>query len=502
MKTILSQLPNYIANYPPSEQVHLTEFLSVIQAYNVDTRTDREQLISRFESLIHKSFKKPEYYDLPFLWFIGSYLSTAAKLLSVASFHADDFYKYLVRHLRGGNNTRGAFELISKGTPLSNIAWERLQYACTKLSVPLMSEELHVLETVHDLCRESGINALNPSYIKTSIVNRIKSSKIPRKLNQLFTRLDAVWYSRFYPPSIGLEFLFFHFQLSESSTLREIIDFHNGDNTTLCSSYIYRIRGFHNMFYGFFVIPTYLLEALRTYLEKCEHQGLLILHELSKVNTTRVSFSLALYRPNKGWCNPTITERGRLAQLLKTKHPRRKRVKLQLFLSPPFNEYWNYKQYSKPSQIIALYCKFYRRYSYEMLHFISKINKTFNRFSKPELDILEELFLNRVTHVFFIPNRLFSEFSIDFYWIKIPRMPFEQLSRFLAWLPHGLLLFTSKNINLEAYLTPELAQWIRDELEWTIMPIERIMLPKQPTFDWYSSNNNQWKPPLILKTDF
>ena len=501
MKTILSQLPSRISKYPPSEQIYLNEFLSIIQSYNADTQNDRNQLILRFDKSIHKYYASQDIRDLPFLWFVVSYLSNASRLLSVSSFHADDFYYYLVKHLRGDSNTIGAFHLIAKRTPLSDLAWEKLQYACTKLSVPLTSEEIHVLETIHDLCIETGIDALNPSRIKAIIENRIKKPKITQKLNQLFTRLDALWYSRYFPPSIDLEFLNFHFQLSESSSLEKIINFHDLANTTLSCSSVYRIRGFQNMFFGNLIIPTQYFETLQNYLQNCERQGLLIIHELSKVNTTRMGASLFLYKANRGWNNPTTTEKRRLAQLLKTKHPRKKRVKLPLFLSPAFNEFWHYNLNSKPSQIIELCCKFIRSFSYKMLPLGMKNSHENLRFSKSELSQLKDLFFNQVIHVFFVPIRLLHEFSLDFYWMKIPKIPLVQLSRFLAWLPYSILYFTEKDINIRAYLTHELAQWIRNDLKWTIMPIIEVFSPHQLLFEWFSTSNHQWKLPIVLKKE-
>ncbi len=501
METILSQLPSYIKKYPPSDQVILNDFLSSLQLYLVDTQADRNQLNTRFKELILKYHKNQEYYDLPFLWFAESYLSNSSRLLSLASFHADDFYRYLVNHLRGYSSTKGVFQLIAEGTSLSDLAWEQLQYTCMKLSIPLTSEELHVLETVLTLCNEDGINALNFAHIKSTVMNRFKSIRISKKLPQLFSKLNAFWSLHFFPPAFDLELLYVHFQLRESSSLKEIIDFQNPANTTLDYSFIYKIRDFPNMYYGILVIPTQFLESLLDYLQYCERQGQLILHEVTKIITSRRSISLALYQSYKGWRNITLTDWRRLVPLLTTKHPRKRRVKSKpLFLSPPFKDYWNYKQHSDLYKIITLYCKIPHFFSFNELPIGLSTNKKTVQLSKLEITLLKDFYHNQVFQISFSPFQLIIEFSLDRYWIKIPKIPLDQLSRLLGFLPSCLLYITETNIHMETVLTPELAQKIRNDLEWTVMPIILDHPPQKPVLNWYDPELQRWKPPLVLKS--
>ena len=49
MKTILSQIPVYIVNYPPPDQIILNEFISILQNYEVDTQKARKQFFESFE---------------------------------------------------------------------------------------------------------------------------------------------------------------------------------------------------------------------------------------------------------------------------------------------------------------------------------------------------------------------------------------------------------------------------------------------------------------------
>lgn len=501
METILSQLPNYVTNYPPSDQIVLNEFLSVLQSYEVDTQAARKQLLESFQRFNNKYRNSEKFWSLPFLWFVESYFQNAYNLLSVASFHADDFYEYFVKQLRGDSDTHGVFQLVSKGTPLTDFAWEQLQYACNRLSVPLTSEELHVLEIVHTLCMEIGIKALNQSYIKNYFLNRAKSPTLSRKLVGLFSRLDSNWLLYFYTPAFDLELLFFHFQLSESTFLEDIIDFHDPTNTTLCYSNIYWIRGFHNTYCGILFVPTKFVESLRKYLQQCERLGQLILYELTKIDTSHLSVSLFLYQATKGWRNPTQTDWRRLVPILKTQNPRKKRIKhFSFYLSPPFNKFWHHNQSHNPSQIIALYCKIPRRFSFQELPLGSHNSQITMRLSKPEIKLLRELYLQKTLHVCFLSLRLISEFSLDNYWITLPKMPLDQLSRLLAWLPSSYLYLTETNIHIWTFLTSKLAQWLRTDLEWSVMPIVENHNPKNLVFDWYDLKTQQWKAPLVLTT--
>ena len=499
MDTILSQLPAYIDKYPPSDQAILNEFLSVLQSYEVDTQAARKQLLEHFEKFIRIHRSSGRLWDLPFLWFAESYFTNAYKLLSVARFHADNFYEYFVKQLRSDSYKSGVFQFIRRGTPLADLEWEKLQYACNKLSVPLTSEELHVLEIIHALCMETGILTLNQNYIKTNIINQVKSPTLLRKLASLFSRLDSQWLLQFYTPAFDLALLIFRFQLNESTSLKEIIDFHDSANTTLCYSDVHWIRGFHNMYCGIFVVPTQLVEPLREFLQYHDRQGHLILYDLEKVTTSRICTSLSLYQATKGWRTLTQTEWRRLVQLLKTQRPRKRRTRsMSFYITPSLNKYWHYSQHPDPLQIISLYCKSQFRYSFGELPFGSNNEQITPRLSKPELDLIKELYLKKVAQVWFRPLRLIHEFSLDYYWIKLPNMPFDQLSRLLAWLPYAYLCFTENNIHIWSFLIPKLAEWFRTDLEWTVMQIVRKHPPQMLNFDWYSPEARQWRAPLIL----
>ncbi|MFX1505506.1 MAG: hypothetical protein ACFFDC_05255 [Promethearchaeota archaeon] len=498
MKTILTQIPSYIAKYPPSDQIVLNEFLSILQNYVVDTQKARSQLFERFEGFQTKYHNSEKYLTLPFLWFVESYFSNSAKLLSVASFHADNFYEYLVKQLRGYSDTEGIFQLLRKSTPLTDLKWEELQYACNRLSVPLRSEELHALETIHVMSLEAGLSALDQRPIKTNIFNWVKSPSLYKKLENFFLRLDCKWFLRFYTPVFGLELLFFQFQLNESTALQDIIDFHNSMNTTLCNSSVYKIRGFQDMYSGILVVPTNSIDRLRIYLQKCHSQAKLVLHELTKIKTSRISVSLLLYQATKGWRTPTPTDWRRLVPMLKTKNPRRMRMKLtSYYLTQPFNE--QFTNNLDKSSLINLFCKIPREFSFKELPLGPNNDEIHVKLSKGDIKLLEEMYDENLVQIGFLSNGLIYEFSLDTYWIKTPKMSLDQLSRLLAWIPFCRLYFTENNIFIWSYLTSEFAQWLSTDLEWTVMPIIENHNPQRFKIDWYTDKEQQWKTPLILK---
>ncbi|MFX1514740.1 MAG: hypothetical protein ACFFC6_00380 [Promethearchaeota archaeon] len=503
MKTILSQTPVYIAKYPPSDQKILNEFLSILQNYIVDTQESRNQLFERFESFPAKYHESEQFLNLPFLWFVDSYFSNAAKLLSVASFHADDFYEYLVKQLRGYPDTEGVFQLLRKGIPLTDLKWEDLQYACNKLSVPLKSEELHTLETIHRMSLEAGTNALDQRYIKTTVFNTVKSPTVNKKLENFFLRLDSRWFLRFNVPAFDLKLFFFQFKLTNSTSLKEIIDFHDSTNTTLCNSSIYWNRDTPNMYCGILVVPVKSADVFFQYLQSCHNQDKVELIELTKIKTTRISVSLILYQATKGWRTPTPTDWSRLIPMLRTKSPRKIRTNLSsLYLSPPFDKE-TIEEYDL-TRAVQLLCKLPREFSFKELVSGSNKDQIKINLTKIEFKLLKEMYQRNIVQIGFLSRGLVYEFSLDNYWIKVPKIPLDQLSRLLAWIPFCRLYFSENNIFIWSYLTREFAHWLRtdlEDLEWTVIPIIENHRPQNFNFDWYDSDIQQWKTPHILKNE-
>jgi len=494
--TILDQFPNYFAKYSLEEQTYLNEFYTILQEHNVDTITARNRLIELFKKYVKKYEHSEDYIRLQFLWFSCRYFSNANSLLSVEGFYAASFYGYLVHLLRGNSSIAGVFQLIRNTTPLTDLSWEKLQYESLKLHIPLTNEQITILETVYSTIREFGIQALNPNRIRKNLTNLIDS----RELMPFLKRIDARWLLQFYSPAFGLTRLFFHFQLNESTQLTEIIDFQNPDNTVLGLSDVYSVREFPNSYFGMLVVPSKDLNQLQAYFKRCEQQTKLNLYELTESTTFCSSTSLAMYRAEKGWGDLNQTEKAKLIRQLRTSRPRKRRVDpLPLYLSPPFNSYWHFSHHPRPDQIINLYSKLKREFSFEELPLKLVPENSPSNLSVYEIDLLKELIQKGVVTINFLPFRLWNEYSIDQYWFKLPRMPLKQISRLLILFPYAELFFTEKNIHIRVCSPSERVQWIQENLEWFVAQIISHHPRKEITFEWYDPEVLQWKTPFILQ---
>jgi hypothetical protein len=506
IKIIISQLPAYIAKYPFEEQKYLNDFFSVLQMYEIDTSESRTALANRFNELIIEYHNKDEYYHLPFLWFIDSYFTRANQLLSVARFHADKFYEYIVQHLRGNTQVDGAFQLIRIQTPLTDLKWEKLQYESEKLIIPLTNEEIHMLQSVYTYITNIHITELSQSHLKNYIKTQVKASGLPNKLHQLFTLLDAHWYIRINPAIFGLSYLYLHIQLKDLIKLEDIIDFHDPANTTLGASQIYQIKDDSTSFLGTILVPTSYIDILQSYIGKLEQRGKLLIKELSRVKNIQTSASLKLYEAEEGWKQFTKTEWQRVAQSLKTIHPRIKFLKLDpFFVTPIFKHKWNYKHAEDPNRIIMLFCKASRQlYKYKNL-FLRK-NKIENTvgFTKSELDFLEKIQKIGDANIGFRIDRLMYEFSLDNYWITTPPMSFEQLCRLISWLPLTRIVTTDykaseyQTYQLWTVLTKKFVDNLINDLEWKVWNIVPIQRPLTLKKEWYNPYKHDWMCPAIL----
>ncbi len=495
LATILDQIPNYIGKYSLEDQIYLNEFHSILQGYNVDTITARKRLIERFKKYIKKYEHSENYLRLPFLWFSRSYISNANLLLNIEGFYAATFYSYLVHHLRGNSSIKGVFQLIRTNTPLTDLSWEKLQYESFKLHIPLTSNQLTILDTVYSTISDFGIQALNPTRIKRSLTNYISS----RELMPFLKRIDARWLLLFYSPAFGLTRLFFHFQLNKSIQLTEIIDFQNPINTVLGLSDVYSDREIPNSYFGMLVVPSEDLNQLFAYFKHCVGQKKLNLYELSESTTFCSSTSLAMYRAEEGWGNLSQTDEKRLIRQLKTSRPRKRRIEPpSLYLSPPFNSNWHFSHHPQPGQIINLYCKLKREFSFEELPMKRTENFPSN-LNEYEIGLLKELTQKGVVTINFLPFRLWNDYSVDQYWLKLPKeMPFKQISRLLFLFPYAELFFTKNNTHIRVSSTFERMHWIKENLEWFTTPIIPQHPRKEIMLEWFDPELLQWKTPIIL----
>lgn len=501
LEMILQQLPRYVKQYPASEKRHLEAFIEVLKGYKVDTQKAREALTAQLIQFSQYCRSQEVYYQLPFLWFVDDYFSNATRLLSVASFYGKDFYSYLVNHLRGDSKVRGAFPLIKDATPLTNLKWEQLQYSCVKLQNPLTKDELQLLNVIHsNQFKDPTIDFLSNEKIKVLVSEQTQNSKLIRQLKRFLTRLDARWRLWEYRPAFGVEQIIFNFFVNESYSLFEIIDFQDPQNVLLCTSDIYQVKNIPNLFHGTLYLPSRNITELFEYLEECERRGKIRLNFLERVVDTKRTHSYALYRPDTGWYHLSETKKEILARRLRVTTPRkRKDQKKSFYLSPEFNKSWHYTKFSDPLEAIKLYCNDVRVFAYKDLLDGSK-GIIREKYSDSNLEILKELRQKKVIQVGFDVDNLLREYSLDYFLVKIPTMPFHQLSRLLNWLPMSSIFFTETSIYIRTYLTPDLVKWIKDVVQWPIMAINLHFPFKKRNFNqMFDEKGCEWKVPIILK---
>jgi len=503
IKTIINQLPQYIARYSPEEQELLKEFLSIV-AYYEEADFKREELENKFEKYRQEIASRENFLILPFSWFVDTYFRNARVLLSISKFHAKDFYEYLVKHFRGTTLVKGAFKLIRENTPLSDLTWEQLQYECTKLLIPLSIDQLQILETTHKLSTKIGIYSLDPRHLRNEIVGQLqflKKTKPKIELNRLFSLTEGQWRILFFSPAFGLDRLFFHIQLTSSSTLKDLLGYHNPDNTVLTISDIYKVRDGSNTYFGLLYVPTQNVKNLIAYIKQLDNENLLILHNLQKIKTKWTSNSFAQYKPELGWINITQSQKNSLKRSFSSKKSRMEEEKIEYLHNPvSFNLNWHFTNHPLPTKLIKLYSKIAQGYSFSNLPLGSSRNQANKSITKDELGILKQLYYNRVVFVDFIPWRIVHDFSIDLYVINIPKFPRSKLNYLLNLISYSDIYETEKNVSLWTRLPQTLEHWMKKDLNWEIDSVIRDHNPRDLNYDWFDEEELQWKTPEILST--
>lgn len=499
IRIVVDQLPTYIKEYP-SEDL-LNEFRETLQHFE-EADFDRKGLSNQFDKYRMKYRNTEEYLHTPFLWFTIEYIKTANQLLRVAEYSGEDFYRFLMKYLKGISGTPGVFQLIRKKTALTDLAWEDLQYLITKFTPPLTNEELLVIKTVYsfiqkDKQRKKGLRILNPDRLRRIIVNEVSPGWTHASLSRLFAHIDARWELWFNRPAFGMERFYCYFQIDAATGLVDIIDFKNPDNTILGTSDVYQVRGFQNTFLGRLVCPTQMKAQLRSYIKEKNNEGCLILHELTKITETYTSWSLVPYRAEKGWDRLSNDEMRQLIQQLNT--PEGEEEGDEYYLTQKCGKLWFYQQAAEPHQAIALLCKYVKFYSFTELPWSTSHNRGSYRFTREEINLLKKLYHQKVVQVIFHVKRLINEFAHDTYWVKLSKRPIEQLSPLLSYLPICQIYYTNTHIHLWTQLTAELAHQLNTIPEWTVVPIIQNHQPQKLEFEWYDSIANVWKAPIVLQ---
>ncbi|UCE12918.1 MAG: hypothetical protein JSV04_12090 [Candidatus Heimdallarchaeota archaeon] len=491
--TALSHLPPYIAQYPSDEQKWLHAFLTVLRHYEVDTKATRQQFIEQWRQFQENLRANEAYLTLPFLWFALSYLTRATQLLDVALFHADDFYTYLATHLRGTDGL-GVFPLVRKQVPLVDERWEQLQYASKKLIVPLTSEELEVLTILYDFSFNGGIEALSPRQLKAVVSSQTRTPLLVRRLPRICTRVDAHWAVVWHFPAFDLTQVYCRMEVGEHiNTLSEILDCGDPTNTTLRGSNLYTVRNVERMYLGVLLVPSHLVMALQTYLEVCQEQGDLIVHEYEPVIERQHTSALADYKPNKGWQKWGVTACMKLVKELRPRKQRVRQARAAVYYTS-FNDAWHYFELPRPTQAIPLLCR-------EDLNTYTPYPGLAKNRIENDSPLLKTLHYHRVMVVVIFAHQLIREFTIPEYWLTLPRIPFAQLSHLLQRVPYTNVFRTKDHYHLWAPLNPYLGDWLERELGWAVRDIIPYHVRHSLAYDDYDFPAQEWKAPRVLEEE-
>ena len=110
IKVIVEQLHRRIQAYSPEEQELLLKFLHPLQSC-MEADYNRSSLSQKFQSARKLIINHDTYINLPFCWFAETFLENAEIALQISLFHADQFYDYLLKILKGTNKD-GVFHLL------------------------------------------------------------------------------------------------------------------------------------------------------------------------------------------------------------------------------------------------------------------------------------------------------------------------------------------------------------------------------------------------------
>ena len=499
IKTVIDQLPQYITKYPPEERKLLMEFLTILAHYK-EADFKREKLGNKFELYRQEIISRKNFVILPFSWFIETYFRNARVSLSVSKFHSATFYEYVVKHLRGAPQVEGVFKLIQSGVSLSNLKWEELQYECNKLTTPLTSNQLQILNGVYSCINKVGVQTLDSKRLRIEVSEKSNQPMSASELTRFFTLLEGRWFLHFFPPAFGLTRLSFRIQFNEPNDLKDIVNFQDPANTVLCVSDVHAVRYSKRSYIGTFLIPMRSIDRFKVYIQDLEEQGVLVIGNLSQIETSFRSTSLDIYKAGIGWNKYGKTKLNLIKTKLLSERPKETNLTdtISLYIPPSFNSTWNYKQHPLPEKIIELYCKIPEAYSFTELPFRPLENGNTKSLSRDEIGLLKQLYYNKVINIGFIPWRMIYEFSLDRYCIEISKKPLFQLKQFLFLLPYSYTYLTQDKIYIWAFLNSHLMNWIKKDLKWDIYPVLWTHQIQDLSFKWFNKETLQWKIPKIL----
>lgn len=496
IKTVIDQLPPYIKQYPLDDQELLNEFRTILQKCESQPDRARSLLIDELESFSQNIKRSDIYFNTAFLWFLVNYIENANLLLSVADYRAEMYHVYLVKHLRTNSDLKGAFQLIKEQVDLTDLRWELLQYAC--IEPPALTQvEYDILRVINRLVEKEGLRSLSPSLIRKYIRQEI-NSHIPKRLDRFFNPLQAEWILWFNTQSFGIEEYKFKILLTGYDTFSQLFDYNDPMNTILCRSAINIDKSSQKIYTGLLHVPDHLQREFLKYLQNLETIGNIIVHEYDKITDKKISTSYNLYEINNGWRNIKTSEWRSITNSFNNGDNSDDKLRIpSFFLSSPFNHQWNFRKHTNAERAIKIYGNIPDTFSFNTLPF-GVIHSSSLPFTIREKAHLKELFNNRVVNVFFQTKRVHNAFSLDYYEIKFPRIPLENLKYLLSYLPICNLYFSESYIYIQTKLTPDIASSISHNLNAEATSLITINTPQPRTTDWFDFQNLQWKSPIVL----
>jgi len=490
IQVIIEQLPHFFHKYSVDDQKFLTLFLKPLSFYE-EVDFNRENLTKRFNEAQQEFRTTKIYVKHPFSWFVCTYFENAIVALQISTFHADNFFDYILPILRGtAGEDDGVFQLIRKGTPLEDLKWENLQYLSSKLRVPLTTNQLQLLTKIYDFIDLKPWNVLRPRRLRSMLLDNDNTPKLSRVLPKLFSMLNASWTVWPYYPAFGLQTFFFQSKLSLNVRLEDILDFEDEDNHMLQCSFISSIRNRQDEYIGIIILPENQQKVLQDYLKQKVSEDLIKSFKLEKILENRWSYSLTQYQTESGWVEVPKSQWDQDVHIIKLKNlPRRRKTIDLTFLTPKGENNWTYLQLSDPYAAIKLICK-NNNFSFKDL-----LTDTYPTSNFP---LLRKLFEKEALFLDFNPSRLQDEYSLDTYWIETPKISLYQLKRFLKLVPDARTVFTDKKCYIRTHLSDYMMQRIIKDLHWTIYPLLPAHNIIQRNVNMFDEKSLSWNIPKIL----
>ena len=476
---ILEQLPAYIERYPSNDQLFLNNIVKVLQRFE-DADKHRKQLSQQLFAACAQISSDKEYLKQPFSWFAYSFLDNSRVLLEVATFHADEFIDYILTYLRQ------TFQLVRAKIPLMDSKWEKLQYDCMKIRVPLDIDELQVLLTIYQQLQAEPLSMLRPHQLSKVILSLHPHSQSAGEIKRLVNVLDVHFDIWPHYPAFGLESVVCHLWLPPHISLSNILDYSNVNNYILTTSSIHSIRGKPNEFLCLLWLPSGLHSRLKKYFLSCKEKGLLLDFTLFMMEQRAEASSLAQYSSGVGWREISNSRWKQIAKRLLYK--RSSDLSQLSYLTSSGNPDWDFRVLPNPIDAIKLICKPIR-YTYADL--------SSNIYDYKEWVLLTSLFDQEVFFSNIIIQRLFYEYSLDIYWVVAPQLSISILSPLLELIPHTTILFTDVHSHLLCWLTPQMSTRLH-ELGWQVFPVILDYPRLFRDFRMFNSETLTWRTPEIL----